>query len=121
MQLKVKRIEALPEIIAESVKPIGNIHGIKILQVDGLGGGTHANGAESANGGGSLADQIVNSALKYRTQAPLLDAMMREIGLDGGDLNGMAQALGASGEAKPQGAKTRTGRRGRPQARTADD
>src|SRR5690606_39706259 len=41
MQVRVKLIEALPQIIAESVKPMPNIDGIKILHVDGLNGSGH--------------------------------------------------------------------------------
>jgi len=32
---------------------------------------------------------VVNSALRYRAQAPLLDSLRRDIGIDGGDLNGL--------------------------------
>lgn len=39
---------------------------------------------------GSLADQLVNSALKYRAQAPLIDSLLKEVGIKGGDINGMA-------------------------------
>ena len=39
--------------------------------------------------GGGIADQAVEAALRYRSQAPLIDALMRELGLRGGDLNGM--------------------------------
>ncbi len=94
MQLRMKLIEALPEIIAESVKPLENIEGIKIVQMDGLNG--HANGggqAAAAAGDGSLSDQIVSSALRYRTQAPLLDAMLKEVGLENGDLNQLSESL----------------------------
>ncbi|MCG8561176.1 MAG: flotillin family protein, partial [Hyphomicrobiales bacterium] len=95
MQVKMRLIESLPEIIAESVKPIENIDGIKIVQVDGLtGGGANGNGHGAPDGQqGSLADQIVSSALRYRTQAPLLDAMMKEVGLDGGDINTLTESL----------------------------
>lgn len=93
MQVRIKLIEALPDIIAESVKPIANIDGIKIIQVDGLtNGGSNGDGG-GASEGGSLADQVVNSALKYRTQAPLLDAMMKEVGLDASDINGLTGAF----------------------------
>ena len=109
MQVRIKLIEALPEIIAQSVKPIENIDGIKIIQVDGLGGGGNGgNGAETPASNGSLADQVVSSALKYRTQAPLLDAMLKEIGLEGGDINGLTEALGAqsaTGAKEPADAK----------------
>ena len=36
MNVRLALIEALPRIIAESVKPMENIEGIKILHVDGL-------------------------------------------------------------------------------------
>ncbi|MFO1352498.1 MAG: hypothetical protein U1F68_18200 [Gammaproteobacteria bacterium] len=45
---------------------------------------------------------LVNSALRYRAQAPLLDNLMKEIGLKGHTLNGLTDALGdqPSGEVK---------------------
>jgi hypothetical protein len=43
--------------------------------------------------GGGMADQVVSSALRYRAQAPLLDAMLSEIGLKAGDPQAMADAL----------------------------
>ncbi len=96
MQVRVKLLEQLPEIIAESVKPMEQIDGIKIIQVDGMTGGAGvAAGAAGPNGGGggNLADQMVSSALKYRSQAPLLDAMMKEVGLDGSGLAGLTNGL----------------------------
>ncbi len=96
MQVRMKLIEWLPQIIAESVKPIENIDGIKIVQFDGLsGGGANGGAVNGANGnGGGLSDQIVNSALRYRSQAPLLDAMLKEIGLDGGNISGLTAPFG---------------------------
>ncbi|MDX2065517.1 MAG: flotillin domain-containing protein [Fimbriimonadaceae bacterium] len=94
-QIKKVLIAALPDIIRESVEPMKQIDSIKIMQVEGLGGGSgasHGSGG-AANGEGSLADQLVNSALRYRGQAPLVDALMQEIGIKGGDINGAARAL----------------------------
>ena len=93
MRLKLALIQALPEIIQESVKPMERIDGIKIFQVEGLGGGGAANGEAAPVANGSLADQIVTSALRYRGQAPLLDALMRELGLQGTDLNALTDTL----------------------------
>ena len=94
MQVKVELIKAMPEIIAQSVKPIENIDGIKILHVDGLSGSSAAgeNGANGSSGGG-VADQAVSAALRYRSQAPLIDALMNELGLNGGDLDGLTGAI----------------------------
>lgn len=91
MQIKQALIEALPRIIAEQVKPMEKIEAIKILHVEGLNGAGAANGANSQSVG--VADQAVNAALRYRTQAPLLDALMKELGLDGPMLDGLAARL----------------------------
>ncbi len=91
MQIKQALIEALPRIIAEQVKPMEKIEGIKILHVEGLNGAGASNGAAGHPVG--VADQAVNAALRYRTQAPLLDALMKELGLDGPMLDGLAGRL----------------------------
>ena len=90
MQIKQALIEALPAIIEQSVKPMEQIDGIKILHVEGLNGGSATNGVSDDAG---IADQAVNAALRYRTQAPLLDSLMSELGLDGKDLNGLTGAV----------------------------
>lgn len=101
MQVRMRLIEALPAIIAESVKPMQNIDGIKILHVDGINGSTQGGSPDGASGNGSgLADQAVAAALRYRSQAPLIDALMSELGLAGGTLDGMANAVTTS--AKPE-------------------
>jgi len=98
MQVKLELIKNLEGIIEQSVKPMENIDGIKIIQVDGLTGGTGAAGAvpspANTNAGGSLADQVVNSALRYRAQAPLLDSLMKEVGINPSDINELTAALG---------------------------
>jgi len=81
-------------IIKESVKPMEQIDGIKIFQVDGLNGSGHAgNGEAAANSNGNLADQVVNRALRYRSEAPLVDSLLADLGLNAGDLNGLTSAL----------------------------
>lgn len=96
MQVRLALIENLPEIIAQSVKPMEQISDIKILQVNGIGGNSTGSGSgnnEVAEGNGSLADQVVNSALRYRAQAPILDSLLSEIGLKAGDISGIADAV----------------------------
>jgi len=98
-RIKMAVIEHLGEIIRESVKPMEKIEGIKIVDVGGLNLG--AGGGADAQGGGdsaassvrNLADQLVNSALRYRSQAPLVDAILKEIGLTGGDINSLTAAI----------------------------
>jgi uncharacterized membrane protein YqiK len=99
--MRLKLIDRLESIIRESVRPMEKIEGIKILHVDGLGGGSSRAGPE---GGGSFADSIVNSALRYRAQAPLVDTLLKEIGLSGTDLgklgNMMREPVGAGAAAE---------------------
>jgi uncharacterized membrane protein YqiK len=100
--LRLKLVEKAEAIIRESVRPMERIEGIKILHVDGLGGGGggHANG--EGNGVG-FADGVVNSALRFRAQAPLVDQLLREIGLEGGDIQRLTSgAAGALPPAAPQ-------------------
>src|SRR3546814_493004 len=97
-----RSIDSLEGIVRESVKPMERIEGIKILHVDGLGG----------NGGGghrSPTDEVIESALRYRAQAPLIDEMMKEIGVEGSNVARMgdifrsardAQSLAKEAEAK---------------------
>jgi uncharacterized membrane protein YqiK len=95
MQVKLELLKQMPEIIRESVKPMEQIDGIKIIQVDGLNTG-NAGSASGEGGDGSLADQLVNSALRYRGQAPLVDSLLAEIGLDGADIKGLTGSAAES-------------------------
>jgi len=92
--MRIRLIDKLEGIIRESVKPMERIEGIKILQVDGLGGGGGGRGdGRDGGGGGNLADSVVNSALRFRAQAPLVDQLLREIGVDSGDVGKAARGL----------------------------
>ncbi len=94
-RMRMAIIERMEGIIRESVKPMERIEGIKILHVDGLaGGGSGGGGGDGSNGsGGGFADNVVNSALRYRAQAPLIDQMLKEIGMDGSDINKLTKSL----------------------------
>jgi len=91
--MRIRLIDKLEGIIRESVKPMERIEGIKILQVDGLGGGGGGRGDGRDSGGGGFADSVVNSALRFRAQAPLVDQLLREIGVDSGDVGKAARGL----------------------------
>lgn len=105
MQVRMELLKVLPDIIRESVKPMESIDGIKIINVEGLSGQSGSVGASGSAGGAggsgaeaSLADQLVNSALRYRGQAPLVDSLLSEVGLKGGDINGLTEVLRQSGD-----------------------
>jgi uncharacterized membrane protein YqiK len=103
---RLRLIDKLDAIIREQVKPLENIEGIKILHVEGLGGGGGGSGGGDFAGAGGFSDQVVNSALRYRAQAPLVDELLKEIGIDTGK-SGPALATGllksAAKTPKPEG------------------
>ena len=102
LQTKLALLKVLPDVIRESAKPLEAIESIKIVQVDGLmqkGGSSHGNG-QGGGGSGNLAQDAVSAALAYRAQAPVLDGLMKELGLDGSSLNGLVAGTSAvTGEA----------------------
>src|SRR3546814_1998174 len=88
-----RSIDSLEGIVRESVKPMERIEGIKVLHVDGLGG----------NGGGghrSPTDEVIESALRYRAQAPLIDEMMKEIGVEGPNVARMGDTFRSARDRK---------------------
>ena len=64
-----KLLEHVEGIVAASVKPLEKINDIRIVQMDGLNQGN--------GGGGSPTDEVINSALRYRVQAPLIDSLKK--------------------------------------------
>lgn len=114
-------VENLPEIIRESVKPMEKIGEIKILHVEGLpgmsghgGSGTGSDAVHVDGGEGNLANQVVTSALRYRTQAPFVDTLLGEIGLTAAsvhrphtlqDLSKVVYSEPSAPEAKGKGGK----------------
>ena len=74
-------LERIEGIVRESVKPMEKIESIRILQVDGLNSG--------GGGGRSPTDEVIDSALRYRVQAPMIDQILAEIGIEGGSLSRM--------------------------------
>ena len=97
LKLRLSIIDHLKDIIHESAKPMEKINDIRILQVDGVlgqNGGASGEGDALASGGkGTLPDQLVNSALRYRAQAPVVDSLLGELGLKGSDVSAVTGFL----------------------------
>lgn len=61
------------------------------MQGYGANGATLATGEGAANGG--IAEQVTQAALNYRANAPVVDAMLRELGLVDKDKGGLNDLL----------------------------
>jgi uncharacterized membrane protein YqiK len=83
LRARLAAIDRIESVVRESAKPLERVSEIKIVHVDGLGG-THGAASAAEGQAGSLSDQVMHSALKYRVQAPLVDALLSSVGLDNG-------------------------------------
>jgi len=99
--LRMRLVEKAEGIIRESVRPMERIEGIKILQVDGLGGSGGGNANGDGGHGANFSDSVVNSALRFRAQAPLVDQLLREIGIEGGDIQRLVGSVSGAQAALP--------------------
>jgi uncharacterized membrane protein YqiK len=94
MRVQLETISNLQGVIEASVKPMESIEGMKIINVSGLGvggsGGSSSGGSGSSDNG-NIADQLINGLLKYRAQAPILDAVLKEVNLDASSLQGLVK------------------------------
>lgn len=90
-----KLLEHVEGIVTASAKPLEKISDIKIMQLGGSGtqglewsGGAPDGGSGGNAGGPSPADEVMNSALRYRVQAPFIDSLLKEMGVDGSNIAG---------------------------------
>jgi hypothetical protein len=114
-----KLLDRIEGIVSAAVKPMERISDIRIVQLDGLNGGGGDGRAHR-----SATDEVIDSALRYRVQAPLIDNLLSEIGIEGGSLARMgglireardlasiaretsrASPAGSSGDSAPAGGK----------------
>ncbi len=101
LQIRSKLLEQLPQIIQQAVKPMEKIDSIRIFQVNGLGQDSASSngGSQSLNGQGSsngtFPEQVVNSALQYQIAKPIIDAVMKDAGLNNDGITGISESLAA--------------------------
>lgn len=100
MEIRLELLKNLPAIIEQSVKPMEQIDDIKIIDIRGMGhGGSGSDGDGGGSGGdGNLARSVVDQALRYRAQRPLVDSLLNEVGL--GDLADLSNMVNDAGKAR---------------------
>ncbi|SOE18981.1 flotillin [Hoeflea halophila] len=79
MRLEERKLDRLPEIMTQMMKPVEKIDSIRINQIGGMGnGGTSGGGSGVDNAFGAAMDQILGMAVRL----PAMKQMGEEIGLD---------------------------------------
>jgi uncharacterized membrane protein YqiK len=96
MQLEQHRLDRLPEIIAQMMKPAEKIDSIRIHNVTGFGGSSTPGGA-LAGGDAARAPvtQVMDSILGMALQLPALKSIGESIGVD------LSAAVGPAGGGSP--------------------
>jgi uncharacterized membrane protein YqiK len=105
LQTKLALLKVLPEVIREASKPLEAIDSIKIVKVDGLGQSGGSGGAANVGSSGNLANDAVAAALSYRAQAPIIDGLMKELGLNGSSLDGLVAGIADDAAITPPASK----------------
>jgi len=95
MQVRLRLIDVLPDVMEKTVKPLERIDSIKIVDVSGMTStAASQTDSEAVTAGTSFADQIVNSSLRHRSLAPLVDHLLNHVGIPGGgSLNALTSGI----------------------------
>ena len=78
MKLEEKKLDRMPEIMTQMMKPVEKIDSIKINQISGMGGDKSGDGGGTDSAFGAAMDQILGMAVRL----PAMKQMGEEIGLD---------------------------------------
>jgi uncharacterized membrane protein YqiK len=90
-RLRGQLIAKLEDIIRETVRPMERIDDIKVVHMAGSGGSGDSK---------SPTDEVIDSALRYRVQAPLIDELLKDIGVDGANVSKMGDVFRAAKDAQ---------------------
>ena len=82
LELERYRLDKLPEIVAQMMKPVEKIDSIRIHQVTGFGGTTTPAGATGEAGSRPPINQVMDSILGMALQLPALKSIGESIGYD---------------------------------------
>ncbi len=78
MRLEERKLEKMPEIMTQMMKPVEKIDSIRINQIGGPGGGVSSNGDGVDSAFGAAMDQILGMAVRL----PAMKQMGEEIGMN---------------------------------------
>jgi len=104
LQVRLKLIEQLPQILEQMVKPIEKIDSFRVVHMNGGIGGNSSGtiDGEVTGNGGNLPSQMTDALLGYRLQAPFVDELAKELGVDlSKGMNGIVDNLSTSATEAP--------------------
>ncbi len=107
MKLEKYRLDRIPEIVSQMMKPVEKIDSIRIHQVTGFGasnGGGPAGGGDANGGGKAPVTQVMDSILGMALQLPALKSIGDQIGVD------FSAAVDMSNSPKPDSGAAHTDR-----------
>ncbi|WP_299936205.1 flotillin domain-containing protein [uncultured Pelagimonas sp.] len=81
MKVELARLEAMPKVLAEAVKPAEKIDSIRIHQVGGLNGSSGGASGNGAGGDKPPVNQALDSIMGMAVQMPALKKLGDELGL----------------------------------------
>lgn len=88
LRLRTTVVQALPGILEQMVAPMKAIKDARIVTINGTGVGGAVAGGTTGSNTTSVPEQLTNSLLNYRSQAPLADALGKLVGMNlNGSLN----------------------------------
>jgi len=95
MKLEKYRLDRIPEIVSQMMKPVEKIDSIRIHQVSGFGA-TSGGGAGDAGSGKAPVTQVMDSILGMALQLPALKSIGDQIGVDFSSAVGVSTAKPAA-------------------------
>ncbi|MEM6356307.1 MAG: flotillin domain-containing protein, partial [Pseudomonadota bacterium] len=105
MKVDLAKIDALPEVVREMVKPAEKIDSIRINHVTGFGA---INGGGGGASDGPMVNQVIDGILGMALQLPAVQKLGEEIGMNvGGGLGDVAGRL-KTGTEVPNGAAAKS-------------
>ena len=92
MKLELARLETLPKVVAEMVKPAEKIDSIKVHNISGLG----SSGGSGGDGNKPVVNQAIDSIMEMAVQLPALKKIGEELGISVDD--GLASKSSKAGK-----------------------
>ena len=97
MKVDLAKLDALPDIVGQMVKPAEKIDSIRINHITGFGGvgGGAAGGAGDGGGNKAVVNQVVDGILSMALQLPAVKKLGEEVGIN------IGQGLKATSSNRP--------------------